>query len=84
MEALSVEFEEASRRKAGYEAALDHRKTLSTHKVARGHALMSMIMGYGSAVSDNTVFAHLSHAALLFCIAFACAVPVLPIWNVAF
>jgi hypothetical protein len=77
MENLEAALEENQRREAVYREAVRNIEIDDTRRAARGHALMAMAMGYGSASLGSGTFGKISHAAQLFCIGFACLAPVL-------
>jgi hypothetical protein len=77
MENLDAALEESQRRDAAFREAVRNIETDDNRRMARGHALMAMAMSYGSASQGSGLFGKLSHAAQLFCIAFAFVAPIL-------
>ncbi|QBF30281.1 hypothetical protein [Thalassococcus sp. S3] len=82
MEDLSPELEAQRTRSAEYDRAVDSLNAAKMRKAARGHAVMSAALGYGESAMGDGMFGKISHAAKLFCIAFAFLAPSLLVWRV--
>ena len=80
MEDLQPNLDEQQRMDARYQAAM---ASIQREKIAReksGYVVMSAAMNYGEGALGDGLFGKVSHAAKLFMIAFACALPVVFVW----
>ncbi len=82
MENLQPSLDEQARQDAVYEAAMRSIQAERRKEDRDGYAVMSSAMGYGEGSLGDGAFAKVSHAAKLFCIAFACVAPPLLVWAV--
>lgn len=82
MENLRPDLDEQARQDAVYEAAMSSITAARRNKERDGYVVIGSAMSYGEGALGDGVFAKISHGAKLFCIAFACAVPPLLVWQV--
>ena len=80
MENLQPNLDEQARQDARYQAAMAsiNRSKLAQEK--QGYVVMAAAMNYGEGALGDGWFGKASHAAKLFMIAFACALPVVFVW----
>ena len=82
MENLQPNVDEQTRQDAVYEAAMASLNASKRETERQGYVVIGGAMSYGEGALGNGAFGKISHAAQLFCIAFACAVPPLLVWHV--
>ena len=80
MDNLQPNLDEQARQDAVYDAALRSVKASQMAQERQGYVVMSAAMGWGEGSLGNGVFGKISHAAKLFMIAFACALPPVLVW----
>ncbi|WP_415922038.1 hypothetical protein [Tateyamaria sp. SN6-1] len=80
MENLQPNLDEQARQDAVYEAAMRSVQASQVETERQGYVVMSAAMGWGEGSLGDGVFGKLSHAAKLFMIAFACALPPVMVW----
>ncbi|MEO0657527.1 MAG: hypothetical protein AAFY74_08715 [Pseudomonadota bacterium] len=81
MENLQPELDHQAELDRKYEAAMRSIAQKDLKQEARGYAVMSAFQGYGESALGDGPFARVSHAAKLFCIAFAGLAPCYLIWS---
>ena len=80
MDNLQPDLDEQARQDAVYERAM---KSIQMERMKRersGYVVMSAAMNYGEGAMGDGWFGKASHAAKLFMIAFACALPPVMVW----
>ncbi len=82
MENLQPDLDEQARQDAVYEAAMSSINATRRDTERNGYMVIGGAMSYGEGALGNGLFGKISHAAKLFCIAFACAVPPFLVWHV--
>lgn len=82
MENLQPNLDEQSRQDAVYQAAMSSIHASKRKAERNGYAVIGAAMSYGEGALGDGLFAKASHAAKLFMIAFACALPPLMVWYV--
>lgn len=82
MESLESQLSEKERQAQMNEQALASIQTEKSKREAGGYAVMAAFLGYGEGALGKGAFGKISHAAKLFCIAFAFLAPSLLIWRV--
>ncbi|WP_299649649.1 hypothetical protein [uncultured Tateyamaria sp.] len=80
MENLQPDLEEQTRQDARYQAAMASINRSKIEREKSGYVVMSAAMNYGEGALGDGLFGKVSHAAKLFMIAFACALPVMFVW----
>lgn len=82
MENLQPNLDEQGRQDAVYQAAMSSINASKRNTERSGYIVMGAAMSYGEGSLGDGLFAKATHAAQLFCIGFACAVPPLLVWIV--
>jgi len=82
MENLQPKLDEQARQDQAYETAMRSIQAANRNTERQGYAIIAGVMGYGEGALGTGIFGRISHAAQLFCIAFACAAPPLLVWYV--
>jgi hypothetical protein len=82
MKNLQPQLDEQARQDRVYEAAMSSIQASKRGEERNGYAVIAAAMGYGEGSKGNGIFGKISHAAQLFCIAFAFATPPLLVWYV--
>ena len=82
MENLQPDLDEQARQDAVYEAAMSSINASKRRAERNGYVVIGAAMNYGEGALGDGAFAKISHAAKLFMIAFACAVPPFLVWWV--
>ena len=80
MENLQPNLDEQERMDARYQAAMASINRSKMEREKSGYVVMSAAMNYGEGALGDGLFGKVSHAAKLFMIAFACALPVVLVW----
>ena len=80
MENLQPNLDEQARQDAVYERAMRSIQMDRMKTERGGYVVMSAAMNYGEGALGNGWFGKASHAAKLFMIAFACALPPVLVW----
>lgn len=81
MEDLQPDLEAQERMDARYQAAMASINRSKMEREKSGYVVMSAAMNYGEGALGDGWFGKVSHAAKLFMIAFACALPVVLVWS---
>ena len=81
MENLQPNLDEQERMDARYQAAMASINRSKMEREKSGYVVMSAAMNYGEGALGDGLFGKVSHAAKLFMIAFACALPVVLVWS---
>ena len=81
MEDLQPDLDAQERMDARYQAAMASINRKKIEQERQGYAVMSAVMGYGEGSIGDGWFGKISHAAKLFMIAFAFALPVVLVWS---
>lgn len=82
MENLQPNLDEQARQDAVYQAAMSSINASKRDQERNGYAVIGGAMAYGEGALGDGLLAKASHAAKLFMIAFACALPPLMVWYV--
>ena len=80
MENLQPNLDEQTRQDAVYEAAMASINRSKREQERQGYVVMSAAMNYGEGALGDGWFGKASHAAKLFMIFFACALPPAMVW----
>lgn len=82
MENLQPDLDEQARQDAVYQAAMSSINAARRETERQGYIVIGGAMTYGEGALGNGLFGKVSHAAKLFMIAFACALPPFMVWYV--
>lgn len=82
MEDLQPDLDEQARQDAVYQAAMTSINASKREVERKGYVVIGGAMAYGEGALGDGLFGKISHAAKLFIIAFACALPPLLVWYV--
>ena len=82
MENLQPNLDEQARQDAVYEAAMRSVNAEARETERQGYVVMSAAMNWGEGSLGDGLFGKASHAAKLFMIGFACALPPEMVWYV--